>query len=472
MRGGRFRGWGRSTRTLGSGLLVLLALGTTATAQSCVVADPSGTPLNLRAAPRGPVVGTLANGMSVTILDTATVEGKRWNRVQGSGVWAGWVISSHLRCGATPAPPPENGTWATRPLPAKACLVSDPTGTPLNLRAAPGGPVLSTLANGTAVSATAASEDERWLHLQTWTGAPLGWAFARHLDCGAVAAAVPPTRPAEATKGAFSGNATATPVVEAVARPPSPALPAVPAIAGLPETRVALVIGNGAYGTAGRLENPSSDAAAVAEAFRRLAFKTVTLRTDLGHEALRQTLRDFAAEAARADWAVVYYAGHGMEMGGVNYLIPVDARLASDRDIQFEAVPLDSVLASVEGARKLQVVILDACRDNPFATAMKRSMASRSVGKGLARIEPESGSMLVAYAAKAGQVASDGAAGRSNSPFVSALLKNVGQPGIEIRKLFGLVRDDVLAETAGRQEPSIYGSLGGADYFFTPPARP
>jgi uncharacterized caspase-like protein len=172
----------------------------------------------------------------------------------------------------------------------------------------------------------------------------------------------------------------------------------------------------------------------------------------------------FAREAEGADWAVVYYAGHGIEMGGVNYLLPVDARLETDRDAQFEAVPLDQVMSAVDGAKKLRLVLLDACRDNPFARQMRRTTASRSVGRGLARIEPEGGTLVV-YAAKHGEVALDGEGG-GNSPFVAALVKNLPTPGVEINKLFRLVRDEVMAATGRRQEPFLYGSLPGEDFFF------
>jgi uncharacterized caspase-like protein len=184
---------------------------------------------------------------------------------------------------------------------------------------------------------------------------------------------------------------------------------------------------------------------------------------------MRERLNAFSAEASQADWAVVYYAGHGIEVNGINYLIPIDAKLKTDRSVQFEAVPLDSVLTSVESARKLRLVILDACRDNPFLRDMAKTVASRSVGRGLARIEPESSATLVAYAAKAGQVASDGVAGQANSPFATALIRNMQKPGVEIRKFFGLVRDDVMAATGQTQEPFVYGSLGGDDYFLRKP---
>ena len=184
--------------------------------------------------------------------------------------------------------------------------------------------------------------------------------------------------------------------------------------------RVALVIGNSSYSTVGKLPNAKSDAEKIAESLRRIGFSTVTVNFDLSREKITEALRAFAAQADRADWAVVYYAGHGIEFGGANYLVPIDARLVSDRDISFEAVALDQVLLAVEGAQKLRLVILDACRDNPFASNMRRTIANRSVGRGLARVEPD-GATLVAYAAKDGQVAQDGDGG--NSPFASALAK-------------------------------------------------
>ncbi|WP_430912660.1 tetratricopeptide repeat protein [Methylobacterium sp. sgz302541] len=303
------------------------------------------------------------------------------------------------------------------------------------------------------------------------------------LSSGGTAPAVPPRSGTSASVSASVASAAASVlaasegVARLSARPAQPAPAAPPAAILPPETRVALVVGNGAYASVGRLDNPLRDAATVAQALREAGFRTVHLKSDLGYDALRRALADFSTEAEQADWALVYYAGHGMEMGGVNYLVPVDARLKSDRAVAFETVPLDQVLASIEGARKLRLVILDACRDNPFLAQMTRSVASRGIGRGLAQVEPQVGGTLVAYAAKAGQTALDGAAGARNSPFVAALTRNIGRPGIEIRRLFGLVRDDVLAETGRKQEPFVYGSLGGDEYFFrapgsAPPAQP
>jgi tetratricopeptide (TPR) repeat protein len=276
--------------------------------------------------------------------------------------------------------------------------------------------------------------------------------------------------------------AAATPPIAekpAPAPPPQPAalMPkAAPTVSDLPanasasaitgERRVALVIGNSAYRNAPQLANALRDAGTVAAALRNLGFATVTLDGDLTQEQFIAALRDFSRIADTADWAVIYYAGHGIEMGGINYLIPTDATLETDRDVQFEAVPLDHVLSAVEGARKLRLVLLDACRENPFARRMQRTVASRSIGRGLARVEPEGGT-LVAYAAKHGEIALDGAG--ANSPFVSALIKYIATPGIEISKLFRLVRDDVLAATGKRQEPFVYGSLPGTDFYFVAP---
>jgi uncharacterized caspase-like protein len=176
---------------------------------------------------------------------------------------------------------------------------------------------------------------------------------------------------------------------------------------------------------------------------------------------------------------VVYYSGHGMEVLGTNYLIPIDAKLATDRDALTEAVPLDQVMASVNGAKRLKLILLDACRNNPFLPQMHRTaqldvgvasastaggtVAARSVGRGLGEITV-SGATLVVYAAKHGQTALDGEG--DNSPFAIAIAQRIATPNVEINKLFRLVRDDVLEATAGRQEPYTYGSLPGHEDFF------
>ncbi|MCP4732624.1 MAG: caspase family protein, partial [Bosea sp.] len=215
-----------------------------------------------------------------------------------------------------------------------------------------------------------------------------------------------------------------------------------------------------------RLPNPVNDGNTIAATLNGAGFDVVENRHDLSAADTRRALRDFADRARDADIAVVYYAGHGIEVDGGNYLIPVDARLERDTDVYDEALSLDRVLLAVEPAKKLRLVILDACRDNPFAKNMKRTLASRAIGQGLAKIEPNSPNMLIAYSAKAGSTAADGDG--QNSPFTSALSKHLTTPGLDVRRAFGYVRDDVLKTTNNRQEPFVYGSLGGDDVPLVP----
>ncbi|MDE0390693.1 MAG: SUMF1/EgtB/PvdO family nonheme iron enzyme [Rhodospirillales bacterium] len=219
--------------------------------------------------------------------------------------------------------------------------------------------------------------------------------------------------------------------------------------------RVALVIGNASYAHAPSLANPLNDANDIGAALERLGF-AVTRMDDADQVELRRGLQHFSLAASASEMAVVFYAGHGIEVDRRNFLIPVDARLLSDADVEFEAVPLDLLSRAVERAKGLRLIILDACRDNPFAVAMQRSGATRSIGRGLGSVEP-SGETLVAYAAKEGTVAADGE-GR-NSPYTSALLAHLEEPGLEVGLMFRKVRDAVLAATGGRQEPFVYGSL-------------
>ena len=232
-----------------------------------------------------------------------------------------------------------------------------------------------------------------------------------------------------------------------------------PASAG---QRVALVIGNASYAHAPSLANPLNDATDIGASLERLGF-AVTHLPNAGYSELRRGLQQFSLAASASEMAVVFYAGHGIEVDKRNFLIPVDARLLSDGDVEFEAVPLDLLSRAVERAKGLRLIILDACRDNPFAVAMQRSGATRSIGRGLASVEP-SGETLVAYAAKEGTVASDGE-GR-NSPYTTALLAHLEEPGLEVGLMFRKVRDAVLATTGGRQEPFVYGSLSSEGAYF------
>jgi hypothetical protein len=229
------------------------------------------------------------------------------------------------------------------------------------------------------------------------------------------------------------------------------------------QKRVALVIGNGAYTRVPKLDNPKNDAAAMEAMFKAASFDTVVRATDLGVAAMRRALRDFSDTAYDADIAVVFYAGHGMEVGGTNYLIPTDAVLERDIDARDEAISLDRVSEILEPVKRLRFVILDACRDNPFVRSMRRTLATRTVRSGYGEIDEKSlpPNTLVAYAQRAGATAEDGAT--SNSPYTTALLKHLPTPGLDVELALRRVRDDVLKTTRNRQEPFKYGSLGGTE---------
>jgi formylglycine-generating enzyme required for sulfatase activity len=228
------------------------------------------------------------------------------------------------------------------------------------------------------------------------------------------------------------------------------------------EKRVALVIGNADY-KVGPLANPVNDATAVAEAFQKaLGFDKVLLRKNLTFDGFRAALMELGREVAGSELGVVYFAGHGTEVAGKNFLIPVDARLAKSGDLGLEAIPLGLVLEQLAGATKLKIVILDACRNNLFPMAG----AKRSTSRGLSRIEPEDNTLVV-YAAKDGTTADDGT-GRRHSPFTQALLKHLATPGLEVSFVFRRVRDDVVAATNPVQTPHVYGTLGGKEFYLKP----
>lgn len=235
------------------------------------------------------------------------------------------------------------------------------------------------------------------------------------------------------------------------------------------DKRVALIVGNSRYQTVPQLPNPARDANAVAQLFRDAGFDSVDLQVDVGNLEFKRAIRRFEATADEADIAVVYYAGHGLEIGATNYLIPTDARLASDRDADDEAIALERMVSSADGAKRLRLIILDACRDNPFVGTMRRErkVATRAVSGGLGQVQPTSTDTLIAYAAKAGSTADDGDG--QHSPFTTAVLKNLTVPGLDVRLAFGRVRDEVLKNTGNRQEPFVYGSLGGNNVSLVPP---
>jgi Caspase domain len=226
------------------------------------------------------------------------------------------------------------------------------------------------------------------------------------------------------------------------------------------ERRVALVIGNSTYKSASSLPNTIHDSTAIATLFKSVGFEVVISRADLGVVDFKRAVREFLLTAENADIAVVYYAGHGVEIDGTNYLVPVDAKLGRDYDVEDEAVALDRIIWALQSVKRLRLILLDACRDNPFPGKLRSAGIRSTMKGGLAKIEDVSADTLVAYAAKAGSVSYDGDG--VNSPYAAALIKHLAEPGLDIRIALGRVRDEVISMTGGRQEPFIYGSLGGA----------
>lgn len=195
------------------------------------------------------------------------------------------------------------------------------------------------------------------------------------------------------------------------------------------EKRVALVVGNSAYKNVGRLVNPTNDAKSLAAMLQSAGFDAVQLHQNLGIRELRRAINDFSDISRDADVAVIYYSGHGIELNGLNYLIPVDAVLDRDTDVPYETFSLDNLLQVLEPTRRVRLIMLDACRDNPFMSRMKRTVGTRAIGRGLAPVEPSAVNTLVGFAAKAGSYALDGEG--VNSPYAAAVLNNLTTPGLD-----------------------------------------
>ena len=231
------------------------------------------------------------------------------------------------------------------------------------------------------------------------------------------------------------------------------------------EKRVALVVGNSNYVEVGTLPNPVNDANLVSSALKAAGFEVI-LGANVDKREFDQKIRNFAALLENADVAIFFYAGHGLQVAGRNYLIPIDAHLQGERDLDFDAVNLDFILKQMELGRedKTNIVFLDACRDNPFTRNLARSMGTRSVsiGKGLAQVETGVGT-FIAYSTQPGNVAVDGTG--ANSPFTTALSKHLREPGRDLTSVMIEVRKDVLAATGGKQVPWDHSALTGEFYF-------
>ncbi|MBI3435976.1 MAG: caspase family protein [Proteobacteria bacterium] len=227
------------------------------------------------------------------------------------------------------------------------------------------------------------------------------------------------------------------------------------------EARVALVIGNGKYVHAKELANPANDARAMAGALRDIGFSVVQ-GTDLDRPGMERLLFEFLDKARSARVALIFYAGHGLQVEGRNYLIPVDAKLESARDLNFGMIELDKMLASLDVPNRANIIILDACRDNPLARSFAAKTRSGAVGTGLAALSALGTGTLIAFATAPDRVALDGDG--ANSPFTESLVKHLRTPGIEVRTMLTRVRNDVALATGERQVPWDNSSLRGEVY--------
>ncbi|MGO8866604.1 MAG: caspase domain-containing protein [Alphaproteobacteria bacterium] len=235
------------------------------------------------------------------------------------------------------------------------------------------------------------------------------------------------------------------------------------------ERRVALVIGNGQYVNVPRLANTANDARLIAETLERIGFSLVGGKAliDLDRAGIQKAIRSFGDQLNAAAVGLFYYAGHGLQIDGVNYLVPVDANPAKPSDVDFELVEADLVLKVMEGANsKLNLVILDACRNNPFG-----GRGLRDVGGGLAQMRAPRGT-LISYATQPGNVASDGGPGSRDSPYALALAETLRVPGLELLETFNKVGVVVDRQTSGVQRPWVASSPIEGSFYFVPPGAP
>jgi TPR repeat protein len=234
------------------------------------------------------------------------------------------------------------------------------------------------------------------------------------------------------------------------------------------EKRVALVIGSGKYSNFPALPNPPNDARLVSSALEKLAFDVQTV-VDPDYEAMKNALRDFGRRLDGATVALFYYAGHGLQISGRNYLLPINATLARETDLRYEAFDVQAVLEQMDQPGRVNLVFLDACRDNPLARTLAFAGRSSSFFRGLAPIETSASGTLIAFATAPGEVSLDGK-GR-NSPFTEALVNHIATPDLDIRQMLTRVRVDVQTATGGRQRPWVNESLDN-DFYFVPRSVP
>jgi tetratricopeptide (TPR) repeat protein len=273
--------------------------------------------------------------------------------------------------------------------------------------------------------------------------------------------------PPPSPRMAKTAPAAAAPPPSGEASPPPPA--AAPMKAAATGRRVALVIGNGAYAHVRALPNPTNDARSIAKSLRDIGF-VVKEGADLDHAAMQATIRDFLREAARAQIAVVYYAGHGVQIDGRNYLVPVDLQFRPGSAATDAMMDMDTIMAGLDDQVRTNILILDACRNNPMAPKLASTGPARDIEPGSGLAAPTTlgtgstlgAGTLIAFATAPGQVALDGEG--ANSPFSAALTRHIGTPGLEVQQMLTRVRAEVVAATKGKQVPWSNSSLLGEVY--------
>ncbi len=231
----------------------------------------------------------------------------------------------------------------------------------------------------------------------------------------------------------------------------------------LAEKRVALVIGNAKYQHTVELKNPTNDARAVADALKSVGFEVIE-GLDLTEIGMQKAVSEFSAKLQTADVGLLYYAGHGLQVDGRNYLVPVDASLDNELQLQFQTISTNLILNVMESGKRISILLLDACRNNPLAEHLSRSLGTRgtTLGRGLAKIEVDTGT-YIGYSTQPGNVALDGEG--ENSPFATALVDNIEKPNVDIELMMRKVRADVIGMTKGYQVPWGNSSLVGGFMF-------
>lgn len=425
-----------------------------------VVGVASNDTLNMRSGPgpRFKLAGRIpANGRGIATTGRTTRVGSTdWWSIRYLGR-QGWVSSRYLARDSGPPPPTAVIQPSKRPHAGPYQVTGVASNDSLSMRTGPG-PQHSLMGRipPDARGIKTTGRHKRVGRSVWWTvryGGREGWVSSKFLTRQKAEAAPPPKKVVEATP---------------------PKAPIKETQVNTEGARVALVIGNGAYKDRSRipaLPNPPNDGRDMAEALRKLGFKVVEV-IDADLDGMKKSLKRFADWADGARIALVFYAGHGMQANGENYLLPISASLNRAEDITEQSLSLSAVMSALDrAAPSLSLVILDACRNNPMTSELANDATSRGltrvkIGKGLARHKGAPGS-LIAYSTDPDNVAVDGT-GR-NSPFTEALLKNMQVPELEIRLMFGNVREAVSKATEGKQTPWVEEAVLGRYYFKPPP---